>query len=169
MSAGSIERMIALLAKETKQISVEKKANIYFLMAAIDFIRTYADRTHHGKEEDVLFRELAKKPLAEEHGKIMNELVEEHVFGRKTTAMLAEATNRYEKRNTDSLEEILSCLNTLVDFYPKHIEKEDKYFFFPILDYLSKTEQDDMLNEFWEFDRKIIHEKYGKVVEKYEK
>ncbi len=50
-------------------------------------------------------------------------------------------------------------------FYPVHIEKEDKHFFLPCLGYFSKEEQDIMLGEFWEFDRKMIHEKYRKVVE----
>jgi len=30
--------------------------------------------------------------------------------------------------------------------------------------YFDKQELDDMLNDFWEFDRKMIHEKYQKVL-----
>jgi hypothetical protein len=43
--------------------------------------------------------------------------------------------------------------------------KEDKSFFYPSLEYFSKEEQDQMLQEFWEFDRKLIHEKYQKIVD----
>jgi hypothetical protein len=32
-------------------------------------------------------------------------------------------------------------------------------------EYLNKKEQDDMLEEFWEFDRMLIHEKYQDIVE----
>ncbi|MDO8715580.1 MAG: hypothetical protein Q7J73_02050, partial [Dehalococcoidales bacterium] len=46
-----------------------------------------------------------------------------------------------------SLEEIESCLKELVRFYPAHIEKEDKHFFYPCLEYLSEKEQQDMLQE----------------------
>jgi hypothetical protein len=35
--------------------------------------------------------------------------------------------------------------------------------------YFSEEEQQAMLAEFWEFDRKMIHEKYKKVVEQAEK
>jgi hemerythrin-like domain-containing protein len=56
----------------------------------------------------------------------------------------------------------------LTDFYPKHIEKEDKHFFYPCQEYLTKEEQEKMLVEFWEFDRKMIHEKYNKVFEEYD-
>ena len=163
-----IERMVALLKKELKQQTEKNEADVAFLMVAIDFIRTYADRTHHGKEEDILFRELAKKHLTPEHEKTMNELIEEHVSARRMTTNLANARERYIKGNVDSLEDIVAFIRELVDFYPRHIEKEDKHFFYPCLEYLSKQEQDDMLQEFWEFDRKLIHEKYENVVEQSE-
>jgi hemerythrin-like domain-containing protein len=56
----------------------------------------------------------------------------------------------------------------LVDFYPGHIEKEDRRFFIPCMAYFSSREQDDMLEAFREFDRRLIHEKYRSVVEKFE-
>jgi hemerythrin-like domain-containing protein len=62
-------------------------------------------------------------------------------------------------------QEVIGCLKELAQFYPQHIEKEDKHFFYPCMDYFTKQEQDAMLFEFYEFDRKMIHEKYKKVVE----
>ena len=50
-------------------------------------------------------------------------------------------------------------------FYPQHIEKEDKVFFPAATKHLSDKEQQTMLEAFWEFDRKMIHEKYKMVVE----
>ncbi len=164
-----IERMVALLNEELKQITGKNKVDVEFLMVAVDFIRTYADRTHHGKEEDILFRELAKKQLSQEHELTMNELVEEHVSGRRMVTSLVNARESYVAGNVGSLKDIVACVKELVNFYPAHIEKEDKHFFYPSLEYLSKQEQDDMLQEFWEFDRKLIHEKYEKLVQEFEK
>jgi hemerythrin-like domain-containing protein len=56
-----------------------------------------------------------------------------------------------------------------VDFYPKHIEKEDKVFFPAARAYFSETEDQTMLAEFMDFDQKMIHEKYKSVVEELEK
>jgi hemerythrin-like domain-containing protein len=42
-----------------------------FVHIAVDFIRVFADQTHHGKEEDILFRELGKKPLTVKDRQIM--------------------------------------------------------------------------------------------------
>jgi hemerythrin-like domain-containing protein len=159
-----IERIIPVLNDELKRIDENNKANVELLTVAVDFFRTYTDRTHHGKEEDILFRELAKKPLSAEHKRIMDELVAEHVYARKTVSALVEAKNKYNQGSRESLKDITKYVNELIKFYPVHIEKEDKDFFYPILDYFSKQEQDNMLSEFWEFDRMLIHEKYQKVV-----
>ena len=161
--------MITLLSEKTRQINEKNNVDVQYLMIAIDFIRTYADRTHHGKEEDILFRELAKKQLSQEHKETMNELIEEHIFGRKTVTSLVNARESYMKGNVESLKDIVACVEELVNFCPAHIEKEDKHFFYPSLEYLTKQEQDEMLQEFWEFDRNLIHEKYQRLVEELEK
>ena len=163
-----IERMVTLLNAGLRQMSESNKANVELLTVAVDFFRTYADRTHHGKEEAILFRELAKKRLSPEHERIMSELVEEHVFGRKMVSTLVSAKKAYTEGNPESIGDIITCVRELISFYPAHIEKEDKHFFYPALEYLSKEEQDDMLEEFWEFDRKLIHEKYQGIVEELE-
>jgi len=164
-----IERMVSLISSELKRISTTNEVNVEFSLVAADFFRTYADRTHHGKEESILFRELAKKRLSDEHKRIMNELIEEHIRGRRLVSELAGAVESYRAGNLDAGTDIQSRLKELVAFYPVHIEKEDKHFFYPCLEYLSKQEQESMLEEFREFDRKMIHERYQRTVEEMEK
>jgi hemerythrin-like domain-containing protein len=164
-----IMRMISLIDKEVKRIEETKSVNQSFIETAVDFIRTYADRTHHGKEEEILFRDLAKKKLSEVDNRIMNELIQEHVVGRTTTADLVKAANEYQNGDKAALAKITRNLQQFVGFYPKHIEKEDQVFFPSSMTYFSESEQQSMLNEFWEFDRKMIHDKYKSVVESLEK
>ncbi len=163
-----IERMIGLIKHILSQIEKEEKVDPVFIDTTIDFIRTYADRTHHGKEEDILFRELSKKDLSEKDHLLMNDLIEEHIVGRKTTKKLVEANNDYRSGDKSALAEIVSNLRLFVDFYPKHIKKEDKVFFPSARSYFSEQEDQAMLNEFWEFDRKMIHEKYISLIESFE-
>ena len=94
-----IERMIGIIKRILSQIEKEEKVDPVFVDTTVDFIRTYADRTHHGKEEDILFRDLKERKLSEEDERLMNDLIEEHVQGRKTTKKLIDANNRY--RNGD--------------------------------------------------------------------
>jgi hemerythrin-like domain-containing protein len=164
-----IERFISILERTLKDMEKSHKVDIYFMYAAVDFFRAYADRTHHGKEEDILFRDLDTKKLAPDHKKIMGELIEEHIHARKTVGNLLAANEDYRKGESGALEKVLSQVRELVSFYPAHIEKEDKHFFLPIMNYFTQEEQDAMLVEFYEFDRNMIHEKYRKVVEQYTK
>jgi hemerythrin-like domain-containing protein len=164
-----IERMIKVMKGELENMRNQNKANVVFIDTAVDFIKAYADRCHHGKEEDILFKKLAAKKLSPEHKKILNELIEEHAHGRVTTSNLVIAKEKYAQGAKSALPDIIKSIEELTVFYPKHIEKEDKRFFLPCMDYFSQKEQQDMLSEFWEFDKKLIHEKYKKVVEKSEK
>ena len=160
-----IEKMIGLMNEEITQMKKYNKVNPLFIDIAVDFIRMYADKTHHGKEEDILFRDLKKKDLSPNHSKIMEDLVEEHVWARNMVSKLVDAKNQYEKGNVEVVEKIIAVMSELTKFYPKHIEKEDKHFFIPVMKYFTQEEQDEMLEEFWEFDKTLIHEKYKKVVE----
>jgi hemerythrin-like domain-containing protein len=160
-----IERMLSVIKNALSTIESNHKVDPVFVDIAVDFIRVYADRTHHGKEEDILFRELTKKMLSDKDRQVMNELIEDHVFGRQTTKELIAANSRYRNGDETALADITNKLQTLIDFYPKHIDKEDKVFFPSSRAYFTDEEDQAMLAEFFEFDRKIIHEKYNSVVE----
>jgi len=160
-----IERMISLTKGRLERVREQKEVDPVFIDVAVDFFRTYADRCHHGKEENILFRDLAKKQLSEEHKKIMDELIEEHIYARKTVKTLEVSKENYVQGQKGALEDIINILKQLIDFYPIHIDKEDRHFFAPSMGYFSKKELDDMLQEFWEFDRKMIHEKYKEIVD----
>ncbi|MBN1400853.1 MAG: hemerythrin domain-containing protein [Anaerolineae bacterium] len=160
-----IERMIASIRQAVAETEVSQQVNPLFVDTAVDFIRMYADRTHHGKEEEILFRDLAGRPLSAEDRRVMDELIQEHVLGRQTTRALVEANARYRSGDTSAWVDVDRHLRTLVAFYPKHIEKEDKVFFPAVRSYYTDEEEQAMLAAFWEFDRKMIHEKYKAVVE----
>jgi hemerythrin-like domain-containing protein len=160
-----IEQIIPLMQQEIQNIQSTKKADVVFIEKAVDFFRIYADRTHHGKEEDILFKELEKKPLPDDLIKIMKELMDEHLIARKNVRAIIDARQEYLNGKDESLGIILDGLTNLINLYPPHIEKEDKRFFFPVMEYFTSQEQDKMLNDFWEFDRKMIHEKYQNVME----
>ena len=160
-----IERMIVIIQNRLALAEKTQEIDPLFIDQAVDFIRTYADRTHHGKEEDILFRDLNNKYLSDGDRKVMDELIEEHVFARSTTKALVEANTSYRNGDTSVLGDIVNYLQTLVNFYPIHIEKEDKVFFPASRAYFSETEDQAMLKEFLDFDQKMIHEKYTHVVD----
>ncbi len=167
-----IERLIALMGVELQRIkdnvAVDPEfhfVDFVFIDTAVDFIRTYADRCHHGKEEDIFFAALAKKEISPEHRQTMEELIQEHVWAREATAALMKAKEGVLLEQSGALNDLLKHLGKLVEFYPGHIDKEDKHFFIPCMAYFSDDEKAAMLETMWEFDRQLIHEKYRGVVE----
>lgn len=161
-----IEKMIAIIRDQSAMMKQQNQADPVFIDTVVDFVKTYADRTHHGKEEDILFKVLAEKRMSAEDAHMMQVLIDDHKYGRQTVAELVTAKERYLNGDTQALNVILDKLNILVDFYPEHIRKEDKEFFPNSEAYLTEAERSEMLRSFSEFDQKMIHEKYKLVVEK---
>ncbi|MBN2467663.1 MAG: hypothetical protein JXD19_05880 [Deltaproteobacteria bacterium] len=60
---------------------------------------------------------------------------------------------------------LVAALRSLADLYSENVEKEDKVCFPAARGYFTEAEDQALLHEFWEFDRKMIHEKYILVVE----
>ena len=158
-----IERMLAVVGRLVAEADRRQQLDPLLVDTVADFIRTYADRTHHGKEEGILFRDLAMKPMSARDRQLLRELTEEHVFGRGVTGELVAANERYRRGDASALPAVTGALRALKDFYPKHIAKEDGEFFLAYRAYLSEDEEQAMVREFCDFDRKLIHEKYRAV------
>lgn len=160
-----IERLVAIVRQESERMRDSRRVDPVFVDTVVDFFRTYTDWTHHGKEEGILFRDLAHKALSPEDQTTMEGLIEGHRYARKTVGELDEARQGYLLGRAAALEAIADKLGALVRFYPGHIRVEDQHFFPASLGYLSAEEQAAMLAEFEEWDRRMIHEKYRAVVE----
>ncbi len=158
-----IERMIAVIGRLLAEAETGQKLDPADLDNVVDFVRTYADRTHHGKEEGILFRDLARKPMSVRDRQVMRELMEEHDFGRGVTKQLAEASGRFRRGDASALSAVTGALRTLASFYPKHIAKEDVDFFLACRAYLSEDEEQAMVREFCDFDRRMIHDRYRRL------
>ena len=134
-----IEQMIGIIENEVDWCDQNGSINIELIDAVIDFIQNYGDRCHHGKEEEILFRELKKKKMSDEHTAIMNELINEHRQSKAKVAELIEARDKFQQGDKMALPVMIECLKFLKSLYPAHIEREDKLFFQPAMDYFSDT------------------------------
>lgn len=92
----------------------------------IDFVRNYADKHHHNKEEAILF-----KKMTEELGeKLVNApiggMLTEHDLGRLFIKSLGEALERVKKGDADSRVDVIANAIGYADLLNRHIDKEDK-------------------------------------------
>lgn len=163
-----IERMVALLKKELDHEALSSTANPAFIYSAVDFFKNYADTTHHGKEEGILFKSLEAKPLSPEHKSVMGQLVREHNIARAEVKGLLESAQRYERGDLDAVAHISAHLSRLIALYPPHIELEDKHFFAASMGYFSDEEKKQMLDDCYDHDADMAHRKYVEMVIQFE-
>jgi hemerythrin-like domain-containing protein len=164
-----IERAIKQMGMELSRAQTEKRFDVHFVASWVDFIRTYADQVHHGKEEKILFRDLENRPLTPPLRQTMAGLIDDHAKARKLVSDTASALDRYIAGEAPAFDDMMLAGKQLVELYPVHIRKEDQEFFVPVMEYFSPEEKDEMLKQFREFDEKVIHDHYRSVVEAMEK
>lgn len=160
-----IERMINLMKDEMDWIGEHRRVDPVFLETVVYFMRHYTDICHHGKEEQVYFAALEKKPLTEEHRKTMEDLIQEHAFARRTVDDIEDAKNSFVTGDKEAMAKVISALNIITLFYPQHLDKEEHHFFYPSMEYFSKEEKDRMLQDFTAFDSRLYHEEHSRIVE----
>lgn len=119
-----ILRMISLLERNAPRTADGTYSNWQFYLDGVDFIRNFADRFHHAKEEDVLFEALVKNGMPRENSPIAAMLME-HDQGRAFVKIM-EAAVREVLDGQEDMEQIIAD-NALAyaALLREHIAKED--------------------------------------------
>ncbi|MDR3581384.1 MAG: hemerythrin domain-containing protein [Oryzomonas sp.] len=119
-----ILRMIALLERHALRTKERSYSDWQFYLDGVDFIRNYADRFHHAKEEDVLFAALVENSMPRENSPVAAMLME-HEQGRAYVRGMETAVNEamagLPGQEGDIAENAMAYATLLRD----HIAKED--------------------------------------------
>ena len=134
---------------------------------AIDVIRNFADRCHHGKEENHLFATLVEKGLPRDGGPV-GQMLREHEMGRGFVAGMDENLAAASEGDKASLSRFSENARNYVGLLRNHIQKEDRVLF-PVADrMLDEQDQDRILSEFGKVESEHMgegtHDKYIKIV-----
>ncbi|MDO5037677.1 MAG: hemerythrin domain-containing protein [Tissierellia bacterium] len=120
-----LTRVIKSLLKD--QLEGEKDLPLGDLRRIVDFIRTYADDHHHGKEEKILFQYMLEE-LGSPAEKIVRQgMLVDHDQARSAIYKLDQALGAYEK--DPSLEnrlDIIGYSHRYADLLEDHVFREDK-------------------------------------------
>ena len=109
----NILKLIELIIKEVEK----EKLNTKFWKKAIEFIREYADKFHHAKEEDILFKEFCKSENL--HCNPVEQMLFEHEEGRKFVKAMELGLTENNK------EKISENAKNYAELLQQHIFKED--------------------------------------------
>lgn len=119
-----IEQAIGALSAYARQVAEGAEHPRSDLAELVAFIREYADRHHHGKEEDILFRAMASHGMPLEAGPLAVMLAE-HDQGRAYTQALAELVASEGTWDEKARQKLVSAANGYAQLLLTHIQKED--------------------------------------------
>ena len=120
-----ILRMLALLEKNAKRTEEGSFTDYQFYLDGVDFIRNYADRFHHAKEEDVLFEAMIENGMPRANSPIAAMLME-HDQGRAFVRGMEEAAKRALNGEAGQNAAIVENARGYLELLREHISKEDE-------------------------------------------
>ena len=145
-----IKRWVALIPKVIEHIDLETKEGLQLINDGIDFIRNYADKYHHAKEEDEAFK------YFDEYLHIIKVIKNDHIKVRGHVKAMLQAISNKDKNS------LVKHLKSYSKILPEHINKEDEILY-PWMDRnLSTTQVGQLHSKFNEID-----DKYGEAPKKY--
>ena len=142
-----IEQVLDCLMTMAQRVEAGEPLDVDSANQAIDFFRNFADRCHHGKEEDCLFPLLEQKGFPREQGPT-GVMLYEHEMGRRYVRGMAEASSAVAAGNTSATNEFCSHAREFVQLLREHIQKEDHCLFQMTDQALSEQDQLQLLDSF---------------------
>jgi len=135
-----IKRWIALIPQLLERLDVDSPEVREILLNGVDFIRSYADKFHHAKEEDILFK------YFDENSDILKTMLEDHTKARGHVKAIVEAVEKKDKKK------IIEHLNAYGELLTEHIKKEDEILYTWMDRSLSVTQVGEIYSKFSEVD-----------------
>ena len=157
-----IETVVKALSGVAAAIEKGQQADVALLETVGEFLRVYADKLHHGKEETLFFPMLVKRGVPPQ-GCPIGGLNHEHAQGRALVQALAEQAPAYAQDKPGAKESLLETLRGIQNLYQNHIWKEDAMVF-PMADQvLTAADQTELCEKFAEVDRGIGSETIARL------
>ena len=162
----SIKVMLGIMKNIADNISASKGADPDDIERIVGFLRTFADKCHHGKEEDALFPAMVSAGLPQKSGPIAV-MLHDHVLGRNYINAIETAVKNYSAGQSD--QPIADGLLNYVDLLRAHILKEESILF-PMADrILGKETQEQIATRFGMIEEEVIghgiHEQFHELLE----
>ncbi|MBI4978779.1 MAG: hemerythrin domain-containing protein [Spirochaetes bacterium] len=149
-----IKRVLAVVSVFADQIDLGIPSQRDLLDVSADFIRSFADRFHHAKEEDILFHYFSTTDP------VIQVILQDHVAGRSHVQQIVEAGKT--KNTTQAVAHMKGYHDLLID----HIRREDTILY-PWMDRnLSMNQIGELYSRFAEVNNanSFIVQRYETVV-----
>ncbi|MCG8449103.1 MAG: hemerythrin domain-containing protein [Pirellulales bacterium] len=158
-----IEQVLNCLEIMVQQCTDEGDLDTESANLAIDFFQNFADRCHHGKEEDCLFPLLEQKGFSREQGPT-GVMLDEHEAGRQHVRGMSAASSAVAAGDSSATTNFVSHARAFIGLLREHIQKEDHCLFQMTDKVLNEQDQMQLLESFANVEHDDMgpgtHEKY---------
>lgn len=158
-----IKKVLVGVKRDCEELANGKEVDIALYRAVIDFVRNYADKYHHEKEEKDLFTLLSEADEKLKNGPVRGMLLE-HDMGRFYIKKLEENLEQYENGNKTRKAYIIANALSYATMLEEHINKEDNVLYAMAKRLLSKEVQDKLLRDYIKLEEfehnRELREKY---------
>lgn len=160
-----VEKVLDSLETAANRLSEGDTIPMDFFIKAVDFIKNFADGSHHKKEEGILFVAMETNGMPQD-AEPVSIFLEEHEEGRRLTRAMREGAERVQRGEATALSQVIQNALDYVTLLRGHIQKED-HMLFPLTDNVIPVEQHQQLMV--EFNRieneQDVHEKYLRIAD----
>jgi len=166
---NAIKVMLSIMNKIAENIRNDKGIETNDIEKIVDFLKTFADKCHHGKEENALFPALVLAGIPKENGPI-GVMLHEHTLGRGYIKEIETSTENFKAGNSNSIQLIANSLLSYVNLLQNHIQKEENVLFKMADKVLSNQVQDDVYKQFEKIEEEVVghgvHEQFHELLSK---
>lgn len=121
----NVRRMLKVIRKICYRVLTNGEYDIDDFPKIIDFVRTYTDKLHHGKEEDILFVTMEKELEKLATSGAIKGMYIEHDNGRLYMANLEKGVNKFKEGDDEARLDVIANAICYADLLDRHIEKEN--------------------------------------------
>lgn len=126
----NIRRLLHVIRNAQLHIMNGNRPDTDDFLKFVDFIRLYADQTHHGKEEAYLFKEMTDELGEMGKNLVQHGMLVEHDLARMYVGKLEAATKAYAKKPDVSHKlDMIIYSGAYADLLERHISKENAVVF----------------------------------------
>lgn len=150
-----ITEMLNILDEINERIRSGIEVDPHHLEKVLEFLKIFADKCHHGKEEGILFPTMEKYGIP--RAGPIGVMLMEHELGREYVSEMAEAVERYGAGDIETLDIFRENAKEYVELLKQHIDKENNILYRIAEMHIPKDEDEKLLERF----EKLEYEKIG--------
>ncbi len=151
----AIKLALSILNNVSKKLAGGETVDQEDIDSILDFIKTFADTCHHGKEEGLLFVAMESVGIPRDRGPI-GVMLREHEMGRSYVRNMQEAVEKCKAGGPSYSSQFIENAEKYIELLTQHIDKEDNILY-PMADMqLPEEKQPELIEDFEKLEEERI-------------